>query len=321
MKEAVFIRQNIAKWQNYEREFFNIKELTPDYLAEAYGELTSDLAFAQTHYAGSSIIPYLNGLTSRLHNEVYGNKRENMARVVTFWTQEVPRAVWDGRKELLLSLVIFLASVLVGVVSELADIDFARIMMGDDYVDMTINNIHAGNPVAVYAQDSDAMTMFLGIFFNNVKVAFYAFAAGILTSIFTGMVLMLNGVMFGSFAAFFYRYGVLGTAMATVMLHGTIELSVVVVAGGAGIILGNGWLFPGTYSRLESLKLSAKRGMKVAVGTVPLFFLAAFIEGFLSRHAEWPMAVKLTIIGFSALLILFYYVFYPWSLHRNEETR
>lgn len=62
----------------------------PDQLADAYTELTADLAFAQTHFPTSRITIYLNNLASALHNEIYRSKREKWTRIITFWTREVP---------------------------------------------------------------------------------------------------------------------------------------------------------------------------------------------------------------------------------------
>ena len=47
--------------------------LSPDQLADAYTDLTADLAFAQTHFPTSRITIYLNNLASALHNEIYRN--------------------------------------------------------------------------------------------------------------------------------------------------------------------------------------------------------------------------------------------------------
>ncbi len=153
--------------------------------------------------------------------------------------------------------------------------------------------------------------------FNNVQVSFLAFAIGILTSIAVGYYMFINGIMVGAFFGFLFSQGVLAESWTAIMLHGTLELSAIVIAGGAGIALGNGWLFPGSYSRMAALKLSAKRGLKIVIGTVPVFVIAAFIEGFFSRHSEWPLSLKLLIIGVSALFVIFYYVIYPYYITHN----
>lgn len=310
MKEVVFIRRNIEKWRETERIVEAASEQTPDCLADAYTELTADLAFAQTHYPHSRITIYLNNLSFALHNTIYRNKKEKWTRIFTFWTNEVPLTMYAARKELLVSFLIFAASVLVGIVSELSDDSFARLILGDSYIDMTLANIANGEPMAVY-NGSNEVPMFLGITLNNIMVSFNVFAMGLFTSFGTGWMLFNNGVMLGSFQTFFFEQGLLGESMLAVWLHGTLEIWAIIVAGAAGLALGNGWLFPGTYSRKESFMRGARKGVKIVVGTVPIFIMAGFIEGFLTRHTEYPDGLRLGIILLSLVFILYYYIYLP----------
>lgn len=318
MKEVQFIRRNIDRWRETEEVVDNAAAQSPDVLADAYVELTSDLAFSRSHYPNSRITIYLNNLASALHNEIYRNKREKWSRVITFWTREVPDVMWEARRLLLASFLIFMVSVLIGVVSTLGDSEFPRVILGDYYVDMTLDNIKKGTPMAVY--DGDAETsMFLGITINNIRVSFYAFVSGVLTSFMPAFLLLQNGIMFGSFETFFYQHGLLGESLLAVMLHGTLELSSIVVAGAAGLAIGNGWLVPGTYSRIVSFRRGAKRGLKIVVGTVPLFVLAGFIESFVTRHTDIGDIFRLTVIALSALFVIGYFVVLPYL--RNHKPK
>lgn len=316
MKEALFIRQNMEKWKTVERRTFDFSNSSPDELVEAYTDVTADLAYAQTHYPHSRVTTYLNNLAVMLHGELYHNKRERWRRFVSFWTHEVPLAVYDGRKELRLSLVIFLVSILLGVFTALGGEEFVRNILGDPYVDMTLENIANGEPMAVY-NGEPPFNMFLAITFNNVKVAFLVFAVGVFTSFATGFLLMNNGIMVGAFATFFAQKGLLTDCLLAMMLHGTLELSAIVIAGGAGIAMGNGWLFPGTYSRMESFRIGAKRGLKILVSTVPIFIVAGFIEGVFTRYTHVADGLRLSVIILSLLFVLYYYVFLPVKRHRE----
>ena len=320
MRESVFIKQNISKWNNYEYIISQGNHVSPAEKANVYIDLSSDLAFAQSHYPQSEITSYLNALTIKLHNEVYKEKHENWRRIITFWTQEVPRTVYRESKYLFISLLVFLVSIGIGVFSTLCDHNFPRLIMGDGYIEMTLENIKKGMPMNVYAGDS-RLESFLAIMFNNVRVSFLAFIFGIFTSIAVGYFLFSNGVMLGAFLTFLYTQNVLAESWTAVMLHGTLELSAIVIAGGAGIAFGNGWLFPGTYSRMAALKRSAKRGLKIIVGTVPVFVVAAFIEGFYTRHFEWPYYQKIFMIAVSAVFIIFYYIIYPYWLGRRDGRK
>ena len=310
MKEVTFIRRNIDKWKDMEKVVEQAANLSPDKLADVYTDLTADLAFAQTHFPASRITVYLNNLASALHNRIYRNKREKWMRIVTFWTKEIPSVMRDARRELLVSLMIFIVSALVGVVSVAGDPDFVRLVLGDSYVDMTLANIADGKPMAVY-DGSPEIPKFLGFTLNNVMVSFNCFAMGILTSFGTGYMLLTNGMMVGAFQTFFYQHGLLWESTLAIWLHGTLEIWAIIVAGAAGLALGNGWLFPGTYSRLESFRRGAGRGLKIVVGTVPVFIMAGFIEGFITRHAELPELLRLALILLSLSFILYYYIYLP----------
>ena len=204
MKEVLFIRNNIEKWRAMEELIANIDFEMPDRLVDVYTELTADLAFAQTHYPRSRITVYLNNLASALHNEIYRNRREKWSRLLTFWTQEVPDVMWKERRLLLLSFVIFMASVLTGVVSTLGDSSFPRLILGDGYMDMTLENIAQGRPMGVYGSEEEGQ-MFLGITLNNVMVSFNMFVSGVLTSFMPGFLLFRNGIMVGCFDTFFFH--------------------------------------------------------------------------------------------------------------------
>jgi uncharacterized membrane protein SpoIIM required for sporulation len=95
------------------------------------------------------------------------------------------------------------------------------------------------------------------------------------------------------------------------MLHGTLEISAIIIAGGAGLRMGNSILFPGTYSRMESFKMGAKDGLKVVMGLMPIFIMAGFIESFITRYSNMPLVLKILIIALSLAFVIFYFIIYP----------
>lgn len=285
-------------------------EVDPDVLASNYIELTNDLAYAQTFYSQSKTEQYLNELSIRAHQLIYKDQKSSNNKVAHFFKYEIFEAIWQIRRPMLYSLLIFLLANIIGFVSAQYDDDFVRLIMGDHYVNMTIENIKKGNPAAVYQQGSDWGGA-LAITINNVKVAFYAFIFGVFVSIGTGYILFSNGIMVGAFHYMFYKYGVLEEAMSAIWIHGTIELSVIVIAGGCGIALGNSILFPKSYTRLESFKRAAKQASKVLISTVPFFIVAGTLEGFVTRHYQVSIWLSLSIIVLSALAIIYFYLIKP----------
>lgn len=318
MKEVSFIRQNIEKWKSLEQTIDRAATHNPSELADAYTEITTDLSFSRSHYPKSRITIYLNNLASALHNQLYKNKKEKYTRFITFWTQEIPDVMYQSQKELLYSFLVFVISAGIGVISAMYDDSFVRLILGNGYVDMTLNNIERGDPMDVYDSSSE-MPMFIQITFNNIRVSFITFVMGIFTGFGTGYVLFSNGVMVGSFQTFFFQHNVGFESVLAIWLHGTFEISAIIIAGAAGFALGNGWLFPGTYSRGYAFKQGAKRGLKIIVGLIPVFITAGFIESYLTRHTEYPTAVRLSIILFSLFCVIFYYILLPQRRHHGTS--
>ncbi|MGI4740471.1 MAG: stage II sporulation protein M [Janthinobacterium lividum] len=315
MREAVFRRLNQERWRSYETP---TPVPMPDELAARFVALTDDLAYAQTFYPQSDTTAYLNQLASRQHQALYKNKPEEGRRFARFWALEVPLVASRHRRALRWALLVFTLSVLVGALSAAYDDTFVRVVLGDDYVNQTLANIHRGDPMAVYKREGQSQ-MFLFITFNNIRISLLAFALGITGGVGTTFLLFRNGLMLGAFQFFFYRQHVLAASLLSVWIHGTLEISSIVVAGGAGYVLARGVLFPGTYSRRESLRLAARESLKLALGIVPLLLIAGFLESFVTRHTEMPLAASLLIIGGSAAFIGWYFVFRPWQLRRLAE--
>src|SRR5690606_29099736 len=114
-------------------------------------------------------------------------------------------------RELFISFLVFTISIAIGALSQAHDESFARLIMGDAYVNMTETNIEKGDPMAIY-KSMTRMNMFLMITINNIRVSFIVFAGGIFTSLFTGYLLFKNGIMLGCFQYFFYQKGLFLTS-------------------------------------------------------------------------------------------------------------
>lgn len=313
MREIAFVQKNQDKWARFEKDL----SAGTDEIAARFIELSDDLSYARTFYPDSDTEKYLNQLAGKYYLNIYRNKKQSYRRFFTFWKTELPLLVYGAHRQLLYSFLIFAVAAIIGAFSAAHDEDFVRLILGDSYVNMTIRNIESGDPMAVY-KSGDSNFFFVYFIYNNIKVAFLCFVAGILFSAGTLLILARNGIMLGAFQYFFHQYGVLKESMLSVWLHGTLEISAIVIAGCAGLVLGNSILFPGTYSRPESFKRGVRRGMKIAAGLVPVFIIAAFIEAFVTRHTGMPVWLSLLIIGCSASFIVFYFIVYP--IYLNKKT-
>ena len=314
MREPLFVKQNSAKWKSFENEPSN----DPDVLADRFIQVTDDLAFAKTFYPDSKTTAYLNALAAGLHQSIYKNKTEKSNRFISFWKYELPLIFYTYRKQLLYAFLFFFVFSLMGALSAKYDDSFVRIILGDGYVDMTEANIAKNDPFAVYKQENEFL-MWLAIGGNNIYVALRTFVCGIFASVGTVYMLFVNGIMLGSFQYFFFSKSLGMASVLVIWVHGTLEISSIIIAGAAGLVLGNSILFPKTFSRIESLKRGAKDGMKIAIGLVPIFIVAAFFESFITRHTEMPIWLSSSILAASLIFIIWYVIIYPYKLSNPKH--
>ena len=314
MREAQFLKQNAEKWKQYEQELQ--VTIPTDTLASRFVELTDDLAYARTFYPKSNTEKYLNGLAALFHQKIYRNKKEKKNRIFWFWQYELPFLFKRYHKQFLYSFLLFVLFALMGALSAKYDDNFVRLILGDDYVNMTAENIDKGDPFGVYKQ-SGSLLMFVRIAFNNIMVSFYGYVLGITLSLGTVWLLLSNGLMMGSFQYYFISKGLGASFILVVFIHGTLELWSIIIAGAAGMILGNSILFPGTYTRMQSFLRGGKDGLKIVLGLMPLFITAAFFEGFVTRYTNMPLVVSISILAASVLFIVWYFIIYPIRLHKR----
>ncbi len=206
MKETKFVEENKHKWEELESILKKNTPTDPERLTELYIEINDDLSYARTFYGNRSVKGYLNTLSQTMFYKIYQNKKTGLGKLVHFWQEELPQHIWNSRKAMMTAFIVFFISALIGVFSFYMDEGIGRAILGDGYVEMTIENIKKGDPMNVY-KDSDEMGMFLRIALNNLQVAFMAYLLGVFLSIGTLAVTIQNGIMLGVFQYFFIRYG------------------------------------------------------------------------------------------------------------------
>ncbi len=317
MRESKFVEQNKDKWTQFEKDLRD-KKTDPSVLRTELIEITDDLSYSRTFYRNRSVRIYLNGLGQQVYNNIYKNKNNLFKSVAAFFKIEVPKILYFCRKELLISFLVLLLSVAIGIFSSAKDEGFARSILGDSYVDMTLENIKKGDPLGVYKQQGQ-MEMFFDIATNNLNVSLIVFLSGLLASYGALVIMARNGIMLGVFIYFFYSRNIVSEFNLTVWMHGTIEILTLVVETTAGILLGRGLVYPGTLSRIKAFSVWGKRAAMLFLSTVPFIVLAAFIESFLTRHTELPDVLRLLLILLSLALMGFYFVWYPIAKFRNSE--
>lgn len=317
MREVAFIKQNKEKWLSFEKAVFNNEFEDPDELASQYIHLINDLAYAQTYYPKSKVITYLNQLAAKGFQKIYKTKREDTNRIFGFWKTEIPLICYQYRKFIYVAFIIFFAFTFIGAISAANDGEFVRSVLGDNYVNMSMENIEAGDPVAIYKSGSN-WGSFIGITINNLKVGIIAFVLGVFLGIGTLYIMFKNFIMLGSFQYFFYEKGVFWESVRGIWIHGAMEIFAIVVQAAAGLLLGASILFPGTYSRYVSFKIGAKTGIKILISTFPFTFAAGFLEGFVTRYSHiMPHWLSVSIILITLGFISYYYLIYPFKIQKQ----
>lgn len=298
----------------------SIGDLDPEVLATNYTELSDDLSYARTFYPRSDVVSYLNRLLADYQVNVNSGRRRKAAGLFTFWGKEFPLLIGQERKVMLFVLLFFIFSGIVGAFSAEHEVSFVRLILGNAYVNQTLDNIAGGKPMGIY-NSMDEWDMFVNITTNNIRVSFTVFVFGLFFSAGSLWILFTNGLMLGAFQYFFYQHDLLLHSALSVWAHGTFEITSIIIAGGAGIVMGNSFLFPGTYTRLQSFRSGALRGIKIVAGLIPFFIIAGIIESFVTRYADSYPAMGACVVVISLIGVVAYFVVYPYKIMKSVRKK
>lgn len=292
----------------------------PDEMATDFTQLVDDLAYAKTFYPSGKVTQYINTQASKIYLDIYRNRKEESNRLITFWKYDLPLTIRKHYKVLLFSFGFFTLFFIIGFFTSAKDEGIARGIFGDGYVDETIRNIEKGNPFGIY-EHGTAFLSWVSLMIHNIKVSFLAFVSGIFCGIPTLYMSIENAVMLGTFDQFFASRGLGVDFWLVVFVHGTLEITGIILACGAGLILGKSFLFPKTIRRIDAFKQGAKDGIKIMVGLLPVFALAAFFEGFITRLYNNVSWLTTGIFALSVLFVAWYFVIYPVMLGRKFSSQ
>lgn len=317
MKESEFIEQNKKKWLEFENNLEK-SDVDPAKTSKLFVQITDDLSYARTFYKSRSVKLYLNGTAKLLFNDLNKSQKKGTKAFKKFWVSDLPLTLYNARRAMLISFLVFVACFILGVVTSIQDKDFAATILSKDYINMTNENIAKGDAMGVYKKNSEMKT-FLPILYNNLKVDFLTFFSGIFMAIGSLFIMIVNGVMVGVFQYFFIEKGLFWESFLGIWTHGSLEIPAIILSGGAGLTLGSGLLFPGTHSRFQAFRLSGMNGLKIIMGVAPLTLLAAFIEGFLTRHTDIPDPIRFVFILISFSFVLIYFFIYPRRVGKSHK--
>jgi uncharacterized membrane protein SpoIIM required for sporulation len=311
LREKDWSRLQVLIDKHKGRETLNAVEVRE--LGVLYRAVTSDLAQARRDYPGQKVSVFLNQLLTRAHSYIYQQDVSDWRQIPRYFTRTLPQTF---RQTWVFTLIAFLLFAVPAVVSyRLAYInpDIAE-PLNLVFIRETLADSETWTDIPV-EQRPYASAFIMS---NNIRVAILAFGGGITFGLFTLYILISNGLVIGGVLGLAAHYGMSQTLVEFIIGHGVIELSVIFIAGGAGLQLGWALFNPRSYTRRDALGLAARRAVYLIIAAVPLLVIAGLIEGFISpSDASFAVSV---LVGLISGAILYSYLIFT-GRERHIEKR
>jgi len=247
-----------------------------DEFLDLYQRASAHLSQLRSTTPDAALDARLTHIVAEAHHALYGQRKADRKQFFRFFSETFPAAVWHIRRQILAAAILFFApaliiSVWIGV-SDSAQ-DTIPPALAETYVNEDFESYYSSEAAAEFATT---------VFINNIWVSFLAFAVGIAFCVGTGYVLIANGVALGTAGGLFAASGELPKFFGLILPHGLLELTAIVVAGGAGFVLGWTVIDPGDRTRADALADEGRRSVVVVMGLILVFLAAAIIEGFVT---------------------------------------
>jgi uncharacterized membrane protein SpoIIM required for sporulation len=308
MTPTHFIQTRREHWQQLEsllvkterRRLRALTRMELKRLGQLYRILTTDLAYAQTNFPNSDLVLTLNQLASRTHPYVYRGESFTFAGVLHFFRNDLPQTFRANIHYFALSATIFLVAGILGAIAVFFNEEAAGIVISPTMIDyihrheMWTDHLFSVIPSSVASAK---------IFTNNISVAFSAFALGLTFGVGTFIIITINGLMLGCILMLCARYGMLGPLLEFITAHGVVEISTILIAGAAGLMVGTALLNPGDYTRRDSLAIRGADAVKLVLGVAPILVVIGLVEGFISPQPGIPAEFKMALGVFLGVLL------------------
>lgn len=329
-----FLQRRQPQWRRLEAllervEATGLLALSPPEIREfgiLYRRASSDLVSARSKTANAEVLEYLNDLVARAYGQVYRTRRHTAREIGTFLVAGFPRLFRQCFAYFALATALSLAAAAFGYVAGRRDPSAAYYLLPPEMArNLPVARGELRKSPGKVIDFNQMATLSGMIFTHNIEVACMAFAAGISLGIGTLVVLLVNGLLLGVFAAALSGPGTTVAFWSLILPHGIIELTAIFIAGAAGLMIGSALLVPGQRSRRDALLERGRDAVLLLLGTVPMFVCAGLIEGFITPPAWIPPEVKLLFAGCTAVALVLYLGFggrprgsMPWVLLRHR---
>lgn len=307
MTATEFIQKKQKTWHELETLLNQSRKANAQQLNRLgylYRRITSDLAVARRDFPHDKCVPYLNTLASRAHSTVYQTTPLKRGSLWQFLKIDFPKVFRQNISFIGTAFLMFTIAFAGTYWSALQTPEFAEKLIPERTLSH-IKELERGAWNDTPAGNRNLFASF--VMTNNIRVAFLAFAGGIMFMVGTVFILVYNGVLIGAVAGLCHVNGVALALWSFVSPHGYIELTTIFIAGGAGMKLGYSLIAPSLFTRKRALIDAAKIAIRLLGGCVVLLIVAGTIEGFISP-SELPNAVKISF-GVVTGIVLFTYLF------------
>ena len=267
---------------------------------ELYRALGRDLSIVRRTLPASRMTRALAQSYARLHAVIYRKPHNWRERLRSLFREEIPQVVRELRGPIqFVALVFALAAAagwwLIGTYPELVGLVASEQM---------IDGVEEGR---LWTEDivnvAPSSVISVGILANNITVSIVAFVLGVFFGLGTFYIIAMNGFMLGAIFAFTHQHGMAGELLKFVLAHGMVELSVICIAGAAGMMLGEALIRPTHETRRESFRHAASKTSKVLLLCALLLVVCGFIEGYVSPDPAFPM-ISRVVIGFGWWVVM-----------------
>lgn len=314
MQADQFYQSRQGDWQMLtkllDRSQSDIQQLSPEEvitLGRLYRVVTSDLALAQRDFPNHRVTAYLNQLVARAHALVYRSEPLALRRLRCFALVGFPQIYREIFPFTLVAALLFIIPALAAGLSTAWQPETSRWLLPAAAQELIASIERQELWTKIPINERPYSSAF--IMQNNIQVAFLAFGSGVLGGIFTVLIITYNGLLLGGITGLTARYDIGFELWTFVIGHGVIELSVIFMAGGAGLMLGWATLQPGLLRRRDALTIAARKAVRLIIGCVPLLVLAGLIEGFISPAETIPWPFKWALGLGSGVLLYSYLIF------------
>lgn len=313
-----FLAANQPAWERLakltQRAGRRAGRLSPSELEELvrlYQRVSSHLSYARTYLAEPALVARLTGLVAAAGAVVYGTRAKTWRAVGRFFTTTFPAAVWHARWFMAASAALLLVPVAVMAIwlgnSERARSAAAPEAVREAYVQDDFEDYYSSRPAGEFAAQVTT---------NNIQVSIYVFAGGIAFCVLSALLLVYNGASLGFALGLFVAAGEQAKFWGLILPHGLLELTAVIIAGGAGLRLGWTLIDPGDRPRAAALIEEGRRSVAIVIGLFLAFVIAGLIEGFITGSGM-PTLVR---VG-TGVLVEIGFLAYIWTQGRAAVAR